>query len=324
MKMTLLLFLLFSDIGLSLAQDGDPSQNHGETILEQEIGYENNEGIFEVAHIETGHTESSLFILPGSIYLASHLGEFDGMSYDRFSSYLLNIMNHHAKAYGALKLETGIKIFGFEHQPFGAEPGSALRFLRLNFTEIEIIGTTHLNDSDDIQIHFILSGKLGKSRQNEDMATLNREQMNELNTSIDCEQCILDAMERSWGNHQSAELAIEFEMNKMLIKTYAGFNRDTSSSPIIASSYPTSTLNYQMMERKFGVEAEYEVYGNNYGSSVRLFTSLEYYMLNQDILSGEYMAPNINNEGLLFKVGVKINTGNNSRRRRKKKKKYDL
>lgn len=80
----------------------DHGTNHGDDhssglINEMELGLELGDGVVEVAHLKTlKNTDTSILLLPGSIYLAGHTGHFDTMGYDRFSSFLLNVLNHHS------------------------------------------------------------------------------------------------------------------------------------------------------------------------------------------------------------------------------------
>jgi len=326
------LFILCLFSLLSIAQDTTDHTDHSNEgshgsesgfINEMEVGIDTQEGIVEIAHISTmNNVDSSVFLLPGTIYLAGHTGHFDTMGYDRFNLFLLNIINHHSKKYGALQMETGLKLLGVEQQPFGAEPGSSLKFLRLNIAQIEITSVVDLDDEGNKKIHFIAAGKFGKSKQNADLAAMGSADQQLFQDYLNCEHCFVNKDGSSWGNHQSFGLAVELEVKRLLVKTYAEINIDSSSNTIM-NSHKNMNLNYLMLERKVGIEVEYNILNMGNAGHLNAFTSVEYYNLRQDLSvpNTPYQNQNkIMKDGLLFKIGLKYNLGTFRSKKKKKKK----
>lgn len=323
MKKLIIALILVSTL---FAQDHGHSQGHGTDaenksnfINEMEVGLELGDGVVEVAHLKAiKNTDTSILLLPGSIYLAGHTGHMDTMGYDRFSAFLLNVMNHHASNIKGVELETGIKLFGFEQQPFGAEPGSTLKFLRINFTEIDITSVVDLDEKGNKKIHFVLAAKLGVSKQNESLAMLSPEEEMMAQDLFQCIDCTAMADNANWGAHQSFGASIELEYNRLLVKTYAEINRDFST--VMMTGNQNNSLNYMMLERKVGIEVEYNVLDLGRAGHVNVFTSLEYYNLNQDLTFSNSALPasnRINTDGLLYKIGIKYNLGTFGKKRKK-------
>lgn len=316
MKLILLALMLTS---LLFAQDHHSSSNDHSAdsehksnfINEMEVGLDTGDGVVEIAHLKTlKNIDTSILLLPGSIYLAGHTGHMDTMGYDRFTSFLLNVMNHHATNLRGVQLETGVKILGFEQQPFGAEPGSTLKFLRVNFTEIDITSVVDLDDKGNKKIHFVLAAKLGMSKQNESLAALSAEEEMIAQDLFQCYDCEAMTNNASWGAHQSFGAAIELEYKRLLVKTYAEINRDFST--VMMNNNAHNNLNYMMVEKKVGIEVEYNVLDLGRAGHINLFTSLEYYNLNQDLTYPNSAIPvsnRINTDGLLYKIGIKYNLG---------------
>lgn len=323
MKISFLLFLITLSLGVFAQNHHDDHApgdgDHGNLINEMEIGFETGDGIVELAHLQTlRNTNSSIFLLPGSVYLAGHTGHFNTMGYDRFTTFLLNVMNHHASSMKGVQLESGVKLFGFEQQPFGANPGSSLKFLRVNFTELNVTSVVNLDEHGNKKLHFVLVGKLGLSQQNESMTALTDEDHALMQDLLQCPNCAVDNTSASWGLHNSIGGAIEFEYKNLLVKTYAELNRDLSTAMINGSN---SNLSYNMLEKKLGIEIEYSLINSTKYGRLNAFTSLEYYNLNQnyryDGLSTVDPIDKINKNGLLFKVGLKYFIGNFKKKKRR-------
>lgn len=315
----LMLTFTFALYAQNHGNDHGGSDNSGNFINEMEVGLELGDGVVEVGHVNIlKNTDTSILLLPGSIYLAGHTGHIDTMGYDRFSSFLLNVLNHHASNIHGVQFETGVKLLGFEQQPFGAEPGSSLKFLRLNFTEIDITSVVDLDKEGNKKIHFILAAKLGVSKQNESLAQLTNEELAIAQDMFQCSNCQLDAGNASWGAHQSFGAAIELEYNRLLVKTYAEINRDFSRVGLTGNLQ--QDLNYSMIEKKVGIEVEYNILDLGRAGHINAFTSVEYYNLNQSLGMGNAaMAPidKISTDGILFKVGLKYNLGTFGRKKKK-------
>ncbi len=307
MKLLSLLILTLVSFSTFAQHHSNDDHSNGEfgRIYEKEIGIEAKEGIVELGHIKHNNAETEVFVLTGNIYLAGHM-DLDMVGYDRFQLYLLNLINHHNSKLFGMKLETGIKVFGVENQPFGAEPGSSLKFMRINFTELEIVTVKDIGSSGDKKIHFKVSAKLGSSKVNSDLANLNEDQLRKLKDVFDCSSCIRDSRQ-NWGASSSMGVSIELELGKVLINTYAEYNYDRSRSQLYSGDNLAYDFNYGMHEKKAGVEVEYSLFANERIGHLNLFTSAEYYNLKQNVydVNNTLIQKNISTQGMLFKVGVK-------------------
>ena len=318
--LTCIVFLSLT-ISTAMAQENSHTTDSHDSnfINEMELGLDSGDGVVELAHFKTTkNTDSTLLLLPGSIYLAGHTGHFETMGYDRFSTFLLNVLNHHANNIRGVELESGVKLLGFEQQPFGAEPGSTLKFLRLNFTEVDITSVVDLDKEGNKKIHFVLAAKLGVSKQNESLSALSSEEQYMAQELFGCIECQTSANNTNWGLHNSLGVAVEFEFKRLLVKTYAEINRDFSS--VMLSGNPNHNLNYNMTEKKLGIEVEYNILDLGNAGHINMFTSLEYYNLNQNMNYPNNSVPvsnRINTDGILYKFGLKYNLGTFKRKKNK-------
>jgi hypothetical protein len=322
MKLLTILFLLIPFI--SFAQDphhsGDTQPGEFGQIYEKEVGIHTGNGITKLGEFSFHDTHSKTFVLSGNIYFAGHL-DLEMVGYDRFQLFLLNTINHHASKIQGVEFETGVKLFGVENQPFGAEPGSSLKFLRVNFTQVDFVSVVNLDKTGAKKIHFKAIAKLGMSKMNQDLATLSESQLHNFQQFFQESQAQIDPNACKWGAHSSVALGIEFELGKFLINTYAEYNYDHALNTLHKNGVDLFDFNYGMHEKKVGIEVEYTLFDKSKYGKLDIFTSAEYYNLTQNVydINDEFVTKNIDTHGMLFKVGLKYTLPHyNSRKKRKK------
>lgn len=323
--MKYLLLLTLSLPFISYAQDHGSSHETkpGEfgQIYEKEVGIDTGNGIASLGKFSYKNTHSKTFLLSGNIYLAGHL-DLQMVGYDRFQLFMLNMINHHGSKIKGVEFETGVKLFGVENQPFGAEPGSSLKFMRINFTEVEVVSIVDLDGSGTKKVHFKAVAKLGMSKMNHDLASLSESQLHLMQEVFHNPEGSVNPDNCDWGAHSSIGVGVEFELGKFLINTYAEYNYDRAANTLMHADEPLYDFKYGMHEKKVGVEIEYELFDKSKYGRLNVFTSAEYYNLTQNVYSidSQFLTKNIDTHGMLFKVGVKYTLPTFGKKKKKKKK----